>query len=338
MSSLVRAASGHSSKNLSLLTLPLMTDLAAPFQSIIILSSSAHIATTTTPAVPMFSLAPPQTGIFRQKLTASDAQSGDNFGYSVAIDNNTILIGAPYDDYSSSLTSAPPIFTSYRAQHGLNSNILRASDGGSSHHFGFSVALDGNWAVIGAYEGDTTIVSGAGAAYVFANTDTGWVEQQKLFDVNDPCGGEDFGWSVAIKNNTILAGCPYDFTDGNKTGSVFEFVRTGSTWVQSDRLTAGDANANDEFGKSVALAGRHIVIGATYNFNDGNSTGSAYIFDDFPGDLDADSDVDFFDFAVLAGCWRQNNPLADIAPAPAGDGFVDIKDLAVLCDNWLNGK
>jgi hypothetical protein len=48
--------------------------------------------------------------------------------------------------------------------------------------------------------------------------------------------------------------------------------------------------------------------------------------------------VDFFDFAILAGYWHQNNPLADIAPAPAGDGIVDIKDLAVLCDNWLAGK
>ena len=95
--------------------------------------------------------------------------------------------------------------------------------------------------------------------------------------------GDDFGWSVAIKNDTISVGCPFDYVDGNKTGS-------------------------------------------------------AYLFDNLPGDLDADSDVDFFDFAVLAGFWRQNNPLADIAPAPAGDGFVDMKDLAVLCDNWLAGK
>jgi hypothetical protein len=56
------------------------------------------------------------------------------------------------------------------------------------------------------------------------------------------------------------------------------------------------------------------------------------------GDFDGDFDVDFIDFAVLAGSWRQNNPLADIAPPPAGDGIVDMKDLDVLCDNWLAGK
>jgi hypothetical protein len=58
----------------------------------------------------------------------------------------------------------------------------------------------------------------------------------------------------------------------------------------------------------------------------------------YAGDFDGDCDVDFFDFAILANSWMQNNPLLDIAPAPAGDGIVDIKDLAVLCDNWLAGK
>jgi hypothetical protein len=80
-------------------------------------------------------------------------------------------------------------------------------------------------------------------------------------------------------------------------------------------------------------------------FADGNCDGNnvvdmgAYEFSyAYAGDFDGDCDVDFFDFAILANSWMQNNPLLDIAPAPAGDGIVDIKDLAVLCDNWLAGK
>jgi hypothetical protein len=270
------------------------------------------------------------TWIFQQKLNAPDANTNDYFGSSVAIDNNTIIIGAPY--WHNPVGSA--YFYQRRNTTWLEQSVLR----GDAGHFGFSVALDGNWAVIGAYEDDIDGTFKAGVAYIFAKIDANWVEQQKLFDANSPASSEDFGWAVAIKNDTILAGCPYDSTDGNKTGAVFEFVRTGSTWVQSDRFTAGDANTDDKFGSSLALSGRHIIIGAPYNSNNGKSTGSAYLFDNFPGDFDADSDVDFFDFAVLAGHWRQNNPLADIAPAPAGDGIVDIKDLAVLCDNWLAGK
>jgi hypothetical protein len=267
---------------------------------------------------------------FQGKLTASDAQSGAYFGNSVAIDHNTIIAGAP--NWNTPIGSA--YFYQRQNTTWSEQSILR----GDAGHFGYSVALDGNWAVIGAYEGDTNVVSGAGTAYVFAKTGAVWVEQQKLFDANSPAYSEDFGWAVAIKNDTILVGCPYDFVNGNMTGSVFEFVRTGTTWIQSAWLTADDANTNDKFGSSTALSGRHIIIGSPYNSNNGKATGSAYLFDNLPGDLDADGDVDFFDFAVLAGCWHQNNPLADIAPEPAGDGIVDIKDLAVLCGNWLAGK
>ena len=136
-------------------------------------------------------------------------------------------------------------------------------------------------------------------------------------------------------------GCPLDFVDGNETGSVFEFTHTGTNWVQTDRFAAGDANTNDRFGASLALSGRHTIIGAPNNINNNKSTGAAYMFSEnnaVTGDFDGDSDVDFIDFAVLADSWRENNPLVDITPAPAGDGIVDIQDLDVLCDNWLAGK
>jgi hypothetical protein len=279
--------------------------------------------------------------VFQQKLTASDAESMDIFGYSVAIDNNTIIIGAPNADYPSGIDAGSVYIYQRQDTTWLEQNILWASDSGASHHFGCSVALDGNWAVIGAYECNIGDINTAGAAYVFSQTDADWVERQKLFDANDPCSGDDFGFAVAIKNDTILVGCPYDFVNGKMAGSVFEFVRTDTNWVQSDRLTASDADTNDRFSSSLALSSRHIIIGAPNNSNNSKPTGSAYIFNEnncLTGDFDGDFDVDFIDFAVLAGSWRQNNPLADIAPPPAGDGIVDMKDLDVLCDNWLAGK
>jgi hypothetical protein len=74
---------------------------------------------------------------------------------------------------------------------------------------------------------------------------------------------------------------------------------------------------------------------------DGNSVVDmgAYEFSyAYAGDFDSDCNVDFSDFALLASSWLQSNPSVDIAPPPAGDGIIDIKDLAVLCDNWLAGK
>ncbi|MGB7582776.1 MAG: FG-GAP repeat protein [Sedimentisphaerales bacterium] len=279
--------------------------------------------------------------VFQQKLTALNAESMDIFGCSVAIDNNIIIIGAPNDDYSGISDAGSAYIYQRQDATWLEQNILRASDSGPFHHFGYSVAIDGNWAVIGAYECNIGSINTAGAAYVFSQTDANWVERQKLFDANDPCSGDDFGSAVAIKDDTILVGCPYDFVNGNMAGSVFEFVRTGTNWVQSDRLAAGDANTNDRFGSSLALSGRHTIIGVPNNLNNNKSTGAAYIFnenDAVAGDFDGDSDVDFIDFTILADAWRQNNPLVDIAPTPASDGIVDMKDFDVLCDNWLVGK
>ncbi len=186
----------------------------------------------------------------QQKLVAPDAAPDDRFGCCVAIDNNTIIVGAP--NWVALIGAA--YFYQRQSTTWLEQTVLRGDTG----HFGVSVALDGNEAFIGAYENDVGITPRAGAAYVFDKTNANWVERQKLFDVNDPCGGDDFGFAVAIKNGTILVGCLYDFVDGNKKGSVFEFARTDTNWVQIDRLTAGDANIDEQ----IRLLAR--VIGSSY--------------------------------------------------------------------------
>jgi hypothetical protein len=283
------------------------------------------------------------TWSFQKKLSTSDANAGDNFGCSVAIDGNTIIVGAPKSNHLGlDDTGSAYIFTS-TAGLWSQQTVLYASDAGYTNYFGWSVALDGNYAVIGAYECDIVDVTKAGAAYVFSKIDSNWVEQQKLFDADDPCNGEDFGWSVAIKNDTIIASCICDSPGGKQTGSVFEFVRSGPDWVQSARLTANDLNANDKFGSSVAISGSHIIVGAPYNTNNGESTGSAFVFDDvLAADLDGDSDVDFADFAVFAPTWLTSsgqpryNPLCDISIPP--DMLINLLDLDVFCDDWLAGK
>jgi hypothetical protein len=275
----------------------------------------------------------------QQKLTASDAATGDYFGCSVAVDDNTIIIGACNRDHSGCQDAGSAYVYERQGTTWTQQDILHASDGSEAARFGYSVALDGNWAVIGAYECGIDGVPHAGAAYVFIKNDANWIEQQKLFDADDPNSGEDFGWSVAIEKDTILAGCPNGSVGGNKSGAVFEFVRSGKTWLQQDLLTAPDANKNDGFGSSVALSAGRLIVGSLYDDDAGLNSGSAYIFGNaVTADFDGDCDVDFFDFAVLADSWLQNDPLRDIAPPPAGDGIVDIKDLAVLCDNWLAGK
>jgi hypothetical protein len=278
------------------------------------------------------------TWAFEHKLTASNPHQNDRFGNSVAIDTNAVLVGS-YFSSPFEIRSAGSVYYFTRTAGAWSQQaVLTASDPNEYNYFGCSVALDANIAVIGAYECDINGIADAGAAYVFSKSTSGWVQQQKLFDTIDPCDGEDFGRSVAIEANAIFVGCSNNRVDGNQTGSVFEFVRTGQFWTQNQTFSAEDSNDGDNFGFSAAVSGRNLIVGAHFNANNGASSGAAYAFNNTSADFDGDCDVDFADFALLGGAWRQNNPSRDIAPPPAGDGIVDIYDLAVLCNDWLAEK
>jgi hypothetical protein len=282
------------------------------------------------------------TWTFQQKLTASDANQLDHFGYSVAIDSNTIIVGAHNDDHSGKQYPGSAYVYERQGISWSQQAILRASDSSDADHFGCAVALDGNYAVIGAYECDINYILDVGAAYVFARTEAGWAQRQKLFDANDPCSGDDFGRSVAIKNDIIIAGCIYHSVNGRHCGAAFEFLRSGQTWSQRARLTAGDADANDNFGFSLALSVGRIIVGAHFADDNGESSGSAYIFADSFGDINGNCAVDFYDFAQLAAAWRTADgqlgydSACDISIPP--DNLIDFLDLKVLCDYWLAGK
>jgi hypothetical protein len=281
-----------------------------------------------------------------QKLTASDRAQDDYFGNAVATDGNVIFVGAYKDNNTGSVRVKDDAGSVYvfdrQGTTWIEGDILNASDSNRRDYFGCSVALDGNLAVIGAYECDINSVSDTGAAYVFAKTGAAWVEQQKLADTIDPNGSEDFGRAVAVANGSIFAGCVNDSVNGEKTGSVFEFVRTGDVWVQHDRLTAAEGGRGDEFGCSVSACGQRLIVGASCADVNGANSGSAYIFAALPGDIDGDGDVDFADFALLATAWLAAegqprwNPACDISE-PA-DGVVNIHDLETLCTDWLEGK
>ena len=154
--------------------------------------------------------------------------------------------------------------------------MLTASDGMAGDQFGYSVAIDGDTLVVGAYGvGDNGFNSGS--AYVFTRTGTIWTEQAKL-TASDGAERDRFGWSVAIDVNTIVVGAWGDDDNGERSGSAYVFTRSGTTWSQQTKLTASDGAARDQFGGSVAIAGDTIVVGAHQDDENGNRSGSAYVF------------------------------------------------------------
>jgi len=212
--------------------------------------------------------------IEEQKLLASDGAAGDNFGGIVSVDSDTALIGAWYDDDNGADSGSAYVLTRTGTTWTQQAKLL-ASDGAAGDWFGYSVALSGDTALVGAVANDDN-GNDSGSAYVFTRSGTTWTQQAKLL-ASDAAAGDQFGFMVAISGDTALVGANWDDDNGDKSGSVYVFTRTGTTWTQQQKLLASDGQAGDRFSLCF-LDGDTALIGAFYDDDNGVDSGSAYIF------------------------------------------------------------
>ncbi len=150
---------------------------------------------------------------------------------------------------------------------------LLPGDGAADHWFGWSIAVDGDTALIGSDE----YTSGNGSVYVFTRTGTTWTQQAKLI-ASDGENSDEFGIAVSLDGNTALIGAMYDNDNGVHSGSAYVFTRTGTTWTQQQKLLPSDGVTDAQFGISVSLNGDTALIGANRDDDNGNRSGSAYVF------------------------------------------------------------
>jgi hypothetical protein len=210
----------------------------------------------------------------QQKLVAADGVGADYFGRSVALDGETALVGARRAAVGDNTDQgAAYVFTRSGASWSQQQK-LAAADGADSDRFGHSVALDGETALVGAY-GDN---SNQGAAYVFTLSGANWSQQQKLA-ADDGAVNEHFGRSVALNGETALVGAHLAYINGNSNqGAAYVFTRSGASWSQQQKLVAADGAATDLFGSSVALDGETALIGARADVGANGNQGAAYVF------------------------------------------------------------
>ena len=209
------------------------------------------------------------------KLVASDPQVYDNFGYSVAIDGDTIVVGAYFEDTGAANAGAAYVFTRSGTSWSQQAKI-QTSDALSGDQFGQSVSIDGDTIVGGTPFLDTGGTN-AGAAYVFTRSGTTWSQQAKI-QSSDIQLNDNFGISVAIDGDTMVAGARYESTGGTSAGAAYVFTRSGTSWSQQAKIQASDIAAYDNFGISVAIDGDTVVVGAYFEDTGGTSAGAAYVF------------------------------------------------------------
>jgi FG-GAP repeat protein len=202
-------------------------------------------------------------GVWTQtaELTASDAMASSYFGQSVGLARDTAVVGS-YNRNGGE--GAAYVFSNVEGAWS-QTQLLVPSDGmaGDGHQFGTALAFNGALIIVGAPGPDynSTGIYPVGAAYVFKSAAGVWSETQKL-TATDGTPGDQFGFAVDISGQNALIGAPAANVAANlHQGSAYLFHGSNGVLMQSQKLTANDGAAYDQFGQSVALRGHFALIG-----------------------------------------------------------------------------
>ena len=212
------------------------------------------------------------TAILRPTLEANYNQ----FGAAVSLSGNRALIGVWQSNENGNEAGSAYIFDFDGTRWNQTAQLL-ASDGAAADHFGISVSLQGDRAVIGANQ-DDDLGSNSGSAYVFEFDGSNWSQTSKLH-ATDGSAVDYFGEALSLSGDRVLIAARRDSVAGTYSGSAYVFDYDGSQWVQTAKLLPNDGAAYDAFGQSVSLSGNRALIGASEDDDQGTSSGSAYIFD-----------------------------------------------------------
>ncbi len=215
------------------------------------------------------------TWVEEQKLLPSDGFALDRFGTSIAIHEDVAFITSPLDD---DMGDASGSVYAFRKQGNtwVEEQKILASDGFPDHFFGRSVAVSDDLAVISAL-GDDEYGLRSGAAYVYRYQGGAWVLEQKLLD-SDGEESDWFGESVAVNGNTIVIGIASDEEVAPAGGSAMVYRYNGNSWQEQRRFLASDGSEGDVLGSSVSLDGDRVLAGADGVRDNGEDSGSAYVF------------------------------------------------------------
>lgn len=245
-------------------------------------------------------------GVWTQQayVKASNTGINDQFGFSLALSGDTLVVGALSEDSNAtgvngiqSNNSAPDSGALYvfvrNAGVWSQQAYIKQSNTNSGDLLGYSVAISGDTIVAGAVgEGSSaTGVNGnqldnsltnAGAVYVYVRAGTSWSQQAYLKASNtDPF--DQFGYAVSVSGDTLVVGAYLE--DSSTTGingsganngaadsgAVYVFVRSAGTWTQQAYVKASNTGASDTFGSAVVISGDTLVVGA--NAEDSNAMG-----------------------------------------------------------------
>ena len=266
------------------------------------------------------------------KLLPNDGDAGDWFGLSGAVHNDVVMIGAAHDDGVGLESGSVYVFSEQLDGSWAQTGKLVAEDQWTADQFGWSVSLNGEFAIIGApFDDDAGMNSGS--VYIFTLQEGGMWAQASKHTASDGDAYDQFGISVSIQSGAAVVGAHLDNDGGTDVGSAYVLTQEEAHggWLETSKLVNVDAAEHDYFGMSVSIDQNRVIVGVPRDDDEGPQSGSAWVFtcentDDnpCPGDFDGDGFITVEDLLVVISGWGA--PAGDVN----GDGTTDIEDLLSL--------
>jgi hypothetical protein len=270
------------------------------------------------------------------KLTPADGVAEGYFGAPVSLSGDHLIIGASGDDDLGFRSGSAYIFE--RENGGwVQTAKLTAVDGTAGDRFGFAASISGNHAVVGALsDGDT--YDSSGSAYIFEKNGATWAQVAKLTEGDGAAEHRFFGYGASISGDRAVVSAPNaGYISGGLPGAAYIFEKIGTTWTRVAKITASDGMFEDRFGREISFSGEHLIIGSFRDDDNGEDSGSAYVYDmnqifdsdndGVPDGWDACPDTPDDTITDASGC--------ALTPGDCdGDGDVDALDLKILANHY----
>lgn len=208
------------------------------------------------------------------KLSPSTASPCNRFGESIDVDGDLILVGAKQDDaIGGAFRTGSAFLFRFNGSQWVEEQKLRSSNPGPDDFFGTGVALQGDLAVVGAPRTQFGSASHFGSVYSFRLVGTTWTQEQELVP-SDSHDNNQFGTSIAIDGNTLVVGT----SEIGIPGSAYVYEHNGMFFGNEAILSASDGHSGSRFGNRVSLSGNAVVVGASWDSEQGTGAGAAYLF------------------------------------------------------------
>jgi hypothetical protein len=283
-----------------------------------------------------------------KKIVASDGDQGDDFGHSLSVHGDYLIVGAPGED--DGVFDAGAAYIYYRNSGGSDQwgevKKIITDDAATQDNFGAAVGITDGFAIVGAF-GEDSMGDDAGAAYIYDQNEGGfnnWGQVAKVLS-DDTGNYSEFGYSVAIDGEYAAVGSHADDVDGSDIGSVYMFRKDrggNNNWGKVMKLLAGDGSNGDQFGISVSLDGDFLIVGAHGDDSKAEDGGAIYIYyhtpevEDYWWQMkklipDDSNKSDFFGFStglsgdkIIVGAFLDDGSAQD-----AGAAYIVLDELVV---------